>query len=316
MNLPLETRWHEDHSFGQEQKRSGEIRTFIVIIVTVLTMAVEITCGVLFGSLAVLADGLHMAAHAAALSVTAFAYVYARRHAHDSQFNFGTGKANALGGFASAIILLGFSLLMAWESIERLIHPLPIAFNESIGVAVAGLVVNLICIFILDHPHHHPSPHAPHTTPHHHEDSSSERQHDHNLQAAYLHVVTDALTSILAIVALVVGKYTNTPFWDTLVGFLGVILVTRWSFSLIASTSSILMDRQAAPHIFAAIRAAIETNDGNRIKDLHVWCIGPRLYAVELVIVASDSQCPEHYKRLLPMELGIAHLVLEVHQGT
>ena len=183
-------RWAHSHSFGQEKKRPGELRTFIVIALTTGMMAVEVTAGIAYGSIALLADGLHMGSHAVALSVNAFAYVYARRQALSGRFSFGTGKVNTLGGYTGAILLALFALLMAWESCQRLFNPISIAFNQAIAVATVGLVVNGASVFILGDQHEHP-----HEPGHHH------HEHDHNLKAAYLHVLADALTSLLAIAA-------------------------------------------------------------------------------------------------------------------
>ncbi|MBR9986822.1 MAG: CDF family Co(II)/Ni(II) efflux transporter DmeF, partial [Desulfosarcina sp.] len=186
-----ETDLNHSHSFGQDHKRPGESRTIIVIVVTAVMMVVEIITGMLFGSMALLADGLHMASHAAALSINAFAYIYARRHAHDERFSFGTGKVNALGGFAGAVLLAVFAVMMAVESVVRLINPVAIAFNQAIFVAIIGLAVNGLSMLILGHKDgpHHGHDHG-HDHDHHH--------HDHNLRSAYLHVLADALTSFLA----------------------------------------------------------------------------------------------------------------------
>jgi len=294
--------WHRDHSFGQDQQRPGEIRTVIVIAITVAMMAIEIGAGLAYHSIALLADGLHMASHAAALGISAFAYVYARRHAHDRRFNFGTGKVNALGGFAGAMLLGAFALLMAWESVWRLLRPEEIAFNQAILVAVAGLLVNGLCVFILGHTH---DPACPKHGPAHH--------HDHNLRAAYLHVLADALTSLLAIAALLAGKHLGWVWMDPLMGLVGSLLVARWSLDLLRVTSRVLLDRQAPPRILDTIRERIEREPGNEVVDLHVWSIGSQVFAAEIVIVAADPQLPRHYKLLLPHNLRLAHVIVEVH---
>src|SRR5262245_1975996 len=220
-------RWRHDHSFGQERKRPGESRTLIVIAITAGMMVVEIAAGLVFGSMALLADGLHMASHAAALGINALAYVYARRHAHDDSYSFGTGKVNTLGGFTGAVLLAGFAFLMASESVQRLISPVTIAFNQAIFVAVLGLVVNGVSRLVLGHGHDHDEEgtddddHEHPETPHHHR--------DHNLVSAYLHVLADALTSLLAIVALLAAKYLGLNFMDPLMGIVGAFLVARWS---------------------------------------------------------------------------------------
>lgn len=301
--------WQHDHTFGQDQRRPGENRTLIVIIVTASMMVIEIVAGIVFGSMALLADGLHMGSHAAALAITWFAYIYARRHATDERFSFGTGKVNALAGFASAILLAMFALLMVWESIDRFLHPVEIAFNQAILVAIIGLIVNAASVLILggghshDHGHHHHHDHD-----HHHEHS------DHNLRAAYLHVLADALTSLLAIFALLAGKYFGLNWMDPMMGIVGAFLVGRWSVSLIGDTSHVLLDQQAPQQLREQLQAAIEKVDDNRIADLHVWSIGPDIYAAEIVLVTNHPQPPDHYRALLPHDLHIEHCVVEVQR--
>jgi cation diffusion facilitator family transporter len=289
-------------------------------------MVVEITTGIVFGSMALLADGLHMASHAAALSITAFAYVYARRNAHDQRYSFGTGKVNSLGGFTGAVLLAIFALMMAWESVGRLINPVDIAFNQAILVAFAGLLVNGASVFILGHTHEHGHTSEPE---HHHEgenecvDGSHQhgehhhhdhRHHDHNLRAAYLHVLADALTSLLAILALVAGKYYGLIWMDPLMGIVGALLVARWSLGLLRTTSAVLLDRQGPEHIRSAIRESIAGDNDDRVADLHVWSIGPNIYAVELAVVTHDPKPPEQYKEALPKQMGLAHVTVEVHR--
>ena len=293
--------WQHAHSFGQEHKRSGERRTILVIAITATMMAIEIVAGIIFGSMALLADGLHMASHATALFINLFAYVYARRHAHDTRYSFGTGKVNALGGFTGAVLLAVFALIMAWGSVERLIHPVQIAFNQAIFVAIIGLVVNGASVFILGHedePHHE----------HEHDD------HDHNLKSAYFHVLADALTSILAIIALLAAKYFGLIWMDPLMGIVGAVLVCRWSLGLLRITSSILLDRQVSDELKTRIKKGIENTGDNRVADLHLWAIGPNIYGVIISVVTHNPEPPEHYKKLLPSDLGLAHVTVEVHQ--
>lgn len=307
-------RWQHDHSFGQDQRRAGERKTQIVIVITATMMVVEIAAGIVLGSMALLADGLHMASHAVALGINAYAYAYARRHAHDASFSFGTGKVNTLGGFTGAVLLAGFALLMASESVQRLVVPVAIAFDQAIWVAVAGLVVNGVSMWILgaghDHDHHHHGDDDDHNDHHRHEQGGEQ---DHNLVSAYLHVLADALTSLLAIGALLAAKYLGLTWMDPLMGLVGAVLVARWSFGLLKATSAVLLDRSAAPEVCAAIRARIEAVDGNRVADLHVWCIGLNLYSLVLTVVARQPRSPDHYKMLLPDHLGIVHATVEVH---
>lgn len=295
--------WQHDHAFGQDRKRPGESRTLIVIAITFTMMVVEIAAGVIFGSMALLADGLHMASHAAALTINAFAYVYARRHAHDMRFSFGTGKVNALGGFTGAVLLAIFALIMAWESFDRIIHPVPIAFDQAIVVAILGLIVNGVSVFILGHEHDEHEHHHDHHHTHH---------HDHNLKAAYLHVLADALTSLLAIVALLAAKHAGMTWMDPVMGVVGALLVSRWSWGLLRSTSDVLLDKQGPENVRTKIRETLE-GEGDRVADLHVWSIGPNIHGVIVAIVADDPRSPEHYKNALPADLGLAHVTIEVH---
>jgi cation diffusion facilitator family transporter len=332
-------RWRHDHSFGQERRRPGERKTQVVIVITATMMIVEIAAGVLFGSMALLADGLHMASHAVALGINAYAYVYARRHAHDASFSFGTGKVNTLGGFTGAVLLAAFAVLMVSESVQRLVKPVPIAFDQAILVAVVGLIVNGVSMWILsasgahghDHGHHHHHDHdEDHDHQHHahhhdehdrHDDDQdtardghpSHAGHDHNLVSAYLHVLADALTSLLAIVALLAAKYFGLTWMDPLMGLVGAALVARWSFGLLKATSAVLLDRSAPADVCAAIRQSIERLDGNRVADLHVWSIGLDLYAAEVTVVTPVPRPPEHYKALLPSRLNVVHATVEVH---
>ena len=290
------------HVFGQDQKRPGEVRTIIVIGITGIMMVVEIAAGILFGSMALLADGLHMASHAVALSINVFAYIYARRHAHDEQYTFGTGKVNALGGFTGAILLAFFALIMVWESIKRFVYPVEIAFNQAIFVAVLGLIVNGASVFILDSRYDHP----------HHERGDHRQHQDHNLKAAYLHVLADALTSLLAIFALLTAKYLGFIWMDPFMGVVGAVLVSRWSLGLIHDTSAVLLDERAPEEIRTRIKKCIENNEGIRISDLHLWSVGPDIYAAIITVVTNDPKPAEHYKQLIPSDLNLVHITVEV----
>jgi cation diffusion facilitator family transporter len=315
MQHDLPAPWRHDHAFGQDFKRPGERKTQFVIAITATMMVVEIAAGVLFGSMALLADGLHMASHAVALTINAFAYVYARRHARDAAYSFGTGKINTLGGFTGAVLLAGFAVVMAAESVQRLVVPLPIAFDQAIFVAVVGLVVNGVSMLILGHDHGHDHEHASHDDDHDHDhDQGHEgRVHDHNLMSAYLHVLADALTSVLAIVALLAAKYFGYMWMDPLMGIVGAVLVARWSVGLLRETSAVLLDRSASEQVRDEIRASLEAVDGNRVTDLHVWCIGLNLYAAVIGVVTPAPRPPQHYKSLLPTDLGIVHATVEVY---
>jgi len=295
------SRWRHSHAFGQDKKQSGEFRTFIVIAITSSMMLVEIVAGLAFGSMALLADGLHMGSHTIALSINAFAYVYARRNANNERYSFGTGKVNTLGGYTGAILLAVVASMMAWESVERLIAPISIAFNQAIIVAVLGLVVNGASVFILGinqrhgHEHHH------------------DHRHDHNLRSAYFHVLADAITSLLAIFALLVGKYFGAVWMDSVMGVVGAALVARWSLGLLKSTGVILLDQQSSKETQDSIRKTIE-NDDNRIVDLHLWAVGPDIYSAVISIVSRSPQQPEYYKSLLANDLTLDHVSIEVHE--
>jgi cation diffusion facilitator family transporter len=280
----------------------------------------------LFGSMALLADGLHMASHAVALGINAYAYAYARRHAHDASYSFGTGKVNTLGGFTGAVLLAAFAVLMASESVQRLVSPIPIAFNQAIWVAILGLVVNGVSMLILGHHHEHDhddhgyddqhdDDHHDHDHDHDHEHGREHARgaHDHNLASAYLHVLADALTSLLAIVALLAAKYFGLAWMDPFMGLVGAVLVARWSLGLLKTTTAVLLDRSATEEARTAVKDAIERVDGNRVVDLHVWCIGLNLYSAALTVVTPRPRSPEAYKALLPANLHIVHATVEVH---
>ena len=308
--------WRHDHVFDQDQKRAGEARTLLVVVITAVMMVVEIFAGLIYGSMALLADGLHMASHAAALGIAVLAYVISRRLARDRSFTFGVGKINSLAGFTSAVLLLGFALLMATESIDRLFNPLEIGFDQALLVAVVGLVVNGACAWILmstphEHGHGHSHGHA-HSHAHSH-DHENEQKHDHNLRAAYLHVIADALTSVLAIVALLAGKYFGAEWLDPVIGIMGAILVARWSYGLIRDTAGVLLDKQADDSLAEQLRQSIEDDSTARVTDLHYWNIGHDIYAAELVIVSSDPATPGHYRSLIPDHLNVVHITIEIH---
>jgi len=297
--------WQHDHCFGQDIKRSGEKRTIIVLAITAATMGVEISAGLAFGSMALLADGLHMASHAAALSINAFVYIYARKHAADPSFSFGTGKMNALGGFTGAILLFIFALAMVYESFDRLLFPVDIAFNQAIAVAVLGLVVNGISVFLLGHGHNHSHEHG-------HDHACAHTHHDHNLKAAYLHVLADTLTSLLAIGALLTAKYAGLIWMDPVMGLVGAYLVSRWSLGLVKNTGRVLLDKENPQDLRSSIQEALENQD-ERIDDLHVWSIGPGISAAIVSIASKEPQPPDAYKQKLPHNAGLVHVTIEVN---
>lgn len=296
--------WTHDHTFGQDKLQPGERRTLVVIFITSAMMLVEVCAGFILGSMALLADGLHMASHASALAISAFAYRYTRKHASDLRFNFGTGKVNFLAAFASAVLLVVFALIMGSESIKRLFMPVHIVFNQAIFVAILGFTINAISLAVLrDHHHDHNDKHK-----------SDHSHRDHNLWSAYLHVLADALTSLLAIFALIAGKYLGWIWMDPLMGLIGTILVSRWSFGLIRSSSKVLLDMRASEDLYKAIRDSIERNGDNRISDLHVWTIGPGIFAASIAVVTSDPKESDYYRKLLPSVLNLEHVSIAVHR--
>jgi len=293
----LDRRRH-DHTFGTDVRAPGERRTKWVIALTLVTMIVEIAAGTAFGSMALLADGWHMASHAAALSVTAFAYWFSRRHSRSERYSFGTGKVGALGGFASATALSLVAMLILVESAERLVAPVGIQFNQAIGVAAAGLVVNLVSALLLRDDHDHDDP--------------AHQHHDHNLKAAYLHVLADALTSVFAIVALVTGKFLAWAWMDPVMGVVGSLVIARWSYGLIRDTSRVLLDAEVDEDEREAIRAIVEAEHDTHVVDLHVWRVGPRHFAAIVAVVTSDAKEPDHYKSLLRSRPDLVHVTVEV----
>lgn len=297
--------WKHEHTFGLEEMTVGEKSTRLVIALTGMMMIVEVVAGIAFGSMALLADGMHMGSHAVALAISAAAYMLARKYARDRRFSFGIGKVNGLAGYTSAIILAVFAFSMAWKSIDRFFNPEEIVFNQAILVAVIGLIVNVVSVRILDAKHSHDQ----HTHSH-----QSGVHSDHNLRSAYLHVLADALTSVLAIVALLSGKYFGVMWMDPVMGLVGAVLVARWSVGLLRETSLLLLDQQAPVNVREEIREAIESQDDNRISDLHLWAIGPDIFAAVISIISASPKQPDEYKGLIPDHLGLVHATVEVHQ--
>lgn len=290
-----------DFLHGQEH---GERRVYMVLGLTVVTMVVEIVAGLLFNSMALTADGWHMGTHAAAFGITLFAYRYARRNADNPRFSFGTGKVSVLGGFASAIALGVVAVLMAAESVHRLLDPRNIRFNEAILVAVIGLMVNLVSAVLLKEDHHH-----------HHHGHEHGHPHDHNLKAAYFHVLADALTSVTAIIALVLGRYFGWVVLDPLMGIVGSLIIARWALGLLKDTSRILLDGSVGAETRDAIRAAVEEQSDCRVTDLHVWAVAPDHHAVILAVRSSSGCTPDDVKALLSGIPHLLHINVEVHTG-
>ena len=295
--------WTHDHVFLGSEHSRHERRTWFVVALTSAMMVGEIVVGWLSGSMALLADGWHMATHAAALGIAGLAYLFARRQARNSHFSFGTGKFGDLAAFSSAIILAMVAVQIAYESAVRLLHPVPIAYGEAIAVATLGLGVNLLSAWLLrdDHDHHHGHGHS--HAHHHHQDN--------NLRAAYVHVLADAATSILAIAALLVAMYSQWVWTDPLVGIVGSCVIASWAYGLLRASGAVLLDVNADKNLEAVIRDRIETK-GDRVTDLHLWQVGPGHRAVVISVISDHPLPPATYKRRLGGLRGLSHVTIEV----
>jgi cation diffusion facilitator family transporter len=306
MNRPEHSRFRHSHNFVSDFTK-GERRTHIVIAITGVMMVVEITAGILFHSMALLADGWHMSTHVIAFLITAIAYYFTRRHSANEQYSFGTGKIGVLGGFASAIVLSVVALLMAGESVHRLFVPLEIHFNEAIGIAFVALTVNVVCALLLKDAHHDPG----------HEHGGQDRHHhshhrDLNLQAAYLHVLADAFTTFLAIVALTSGKFFGLAWLDPVVGLVGSGVVFSWAYQLLRDTSGILVDRTPlSSDLPDEIRRAVESDGDSMVTDLHVWQVGAGKFAAIVSIVAHEPRPSDHYRALFREHDELVHVTIE-----
>ncbi|MBM6595386.1 CDF family Co(II)/Ni(II) efflux transporter DmeF [Microvirga pudoricolor] len=314
-----DTLQHEHVFLGDNHERNERL-TWFVIALTATMMVVEIVAGTLYGSMALVADGWHMSTHAAAMLISALAYFYARRHARNPRFTFGTGKLGDLAGFASAIILALIALLIGWESLLRLANPIPIDFTQAIAVAVIGLVVNLASAWLLkDDHHHHHGHHGHHDHGHHHDHGTHHGHHHHhaggrdnNLRAAYLHVLADALTSLLAIAALLAGSAYGWLWLDPLMGIVGALVIARWSWGLIRDAGAVLLDViPEGEDLPDEIREALE-GDGDRITDLHVWQVGPGHHAAIISVATPAPKTPSAYKDRLTHLHELSHVTVEV----
>ncbi len=301
--------WQHTHDFSLKNDK-GEKSTFYVLILTAITMVVEIFAGSIYGSMALLADGWHMGTHVAAFLIAIFSYRYAKKHANNPSFAFGTGKVNVLGGFTSAIALAVVALVMLIESLQRIIEPQAIHFNEAIVVACIGLLVNIISVFLLKDEDHHHHGHD-HEHEHHH---GHDHNHDHNLKAAYMHVLADALTSLLAIIALVSGKYMGWTWLDPVMGIVGAIIITRWAYGLVKQSGPILLDASIDEDYKHKIKSAIENDSDNKISDLHIWRVSANHYAAIISLVTHYPNSNKHYKSLLSQFHKLSHITIEVHE--
>ncbi|AYO17692.1 cation transporter [Vibrio owensii] len=293
------------HDFVSHNQK-GEKRTLYVLILTVTTMVVEIAAGTMFGSMALLADGWHMGTHAAAFCITLFAYRYAKQNAHNDRFSFGTGKVSVLGGFTSAIALGIVALMMMVESIHRLFNPESIQFNEAIMVAVIGLVVNLASMLLLQDHHHHGHDHHDH----HSHDHEHEHHHDHNLTAAYFHVLADTLTSLLAIVALIVGKFYGWVWLDAMMGIVGAVVIGKWTLGLMKQTAPVLLDESINQSYRDEITETLTPYA--EIVDLHIWKVSGHHYSAAIALKNHSDKTLDEFKQLLSKFDKIHHLTLEV----
>jgi cation diffusion facilitator family transporter len=330
------------HVFLGEGHERNERRTWTVIALCSFMMVAEIVGGVLFGSIALIADGLHMSTHASALLLAALAYRFARRHVDDDRFSFGTGKFGDLAGFTSAIVLAMIALLIGYEALTRFIWPVPISFNEAIPIAALGLIVNVASVLLLsgghEHAHSHRHEHA-HEHEHEHEhghghahdhdhgdDRLSHHEHahvqedahhaahrDNNLRAAVVHVLADAAVSILVIVGLTLGRLFGWVWMDPVAGLLGAIVIAAWAYTLVRDTGAILLDMTPDRGMAERMRAVIET-DGDRLTDLHLWRLGPGHLGVIVSVATRQERGPDYYQALLGRFRALSHVTVEVQR--
>ena len=308
--------WQHSHVFLGARHDRHERRTWFVVALTTAMMLAEIVGGTLFGSMAVVADGWHMSTHAGALTIAALAYRFARRHAHDPRFTFGTGKMGELAAFCSAVILALIAAAIGYEAVTRIFTPVAIHFREAIPLAAVGLLVNLASAWLLsDHGHHHGHAHADdhHDHDHGHHHGAHRRGQDSNFRAAYVHVLADALTSMLAIVALTCGFLFGWVWLDPLMALVGVAVILSWSFGLIRSAGTVLLDMVPDRHLAGHIRKHLEV-DGDRVCDLHLWRLGPGHVGLIAAVVSDHPQAPSAYKHRLDGIAGLSHVTIEVHR--
>jgi cation diffusion facilitator family transporter len=321
--------WVHDHIFGEES-HAAERSTRLVMWITAAMMVVEIAAGWWFNSMALLADGWHMSSHALAIGLSAFAYSAARKYANDKRFAFGTWKIEILAGYTSAVFLLAIAGLMAFSSVERFVAPQPIHYRDAIIIAVIGLIVNVACAFILgdahhhgnhghDHGHHHGHDHGHHTdaAQQNSREDGGHHHHDLNLKSAYVHVIADAATSVLAIAALIGGWLYGWAWLDPLMGLVGAVLVTIWAKNLMVETGKILLDREMDAPVVDEIREVVEGNANGgptRLVDLHVWRVGRQSYSCAMSVVTHDpSLTAAHLRDQLAVHGEIVHSTIEIH---
>ena len=318
------SRWRHEHVFLGRSHRKNERKAWAVIGLTATMMVVELVAGSLYGSMALLADGWHMATHVGALGITALAYYYARRHASDPAFSFGTGKFGDLAGFSSAMILAVISLIIAYQSVTRLFAPVAISFDEAILVASVGLCVNLLSAYLLHerleggdspdrHGHEATAAHQHGHSHGHREDHDHAQHRDYNIRSAHLHVLADGLTSFLAVIALVTGRNYGWVWMDPMMGIVGSIVIARWSYGLMRDSAKVLLDAQASPELAAEIRRAVEAGSEDRVADLHLWRLGPGHFGAIVSIVSDRPRPASEFKSRLAHRRELAHLTVEVN---
>lgn len=288
-----------DHVFLGSAHEENAKRTLWVVALTVVMMVGEIVAGYITGSMALLADGFHMATHAGALGIAAAAYSYAKRHASSSRYSFGTGKVGDLGGFASALILGMVSLAIAVESVMRLLQPTEVQFGTATLIAIVGLIVNIVSALLLGHGHSHG-----------HDDHHGHGHGDNNMKSAYVHVIADALTSVLAIAALLAGRYLGWVWLDPVMGIVGAIVIARWAWSLMGVTSAVLLD-QTDEHVAEEIRELVEKPGDATITDLHVWRVGPEAHAAIVSVLGESTVSAESIRERLKPVHEVSHLTVE-----
>ena len=311
-NLASASLFSHGHSF-HEGNPSAERKTLIVVIITAIMMCAEIAGGWIYNSMALLADGWHMSSHTLALGLSLLAYAAARRYANDRRFNFGTWKIEILGGYTSAILLILVAGLMLFQSCERLLSPSPIFYNEAIALASLGLVVNIVCAWLLRDDHTHGHSHDAHG----HDDHDLEHGHEHhdlNLRSAYIHVITDAATSVLAIIALIGGKFWGADWLDPIMGIVGAALVSFWAYGLIRDTSRVLLDAEMDAPIVKAIEKSIASMSPRaELTDLHVWRVAQKQYACIVSVVAEHPLSVDEVKQALMHHHAMAHISVEIN---
>lgn len=303
--MTLMTNHAHEHVFLGAAHEENARRTLWVVMLTVVMMVAEIAAGYLTGSMALLAEGFHMATHAGALGIAAAAYAYAKRHARSPRYSFGTGKVGDLGGFASALILALVALGIGVESVIRLLEPTAVQFGTATLIAIAGLVVNIVSALLLGHGHSHGHDHN-----HEHDHEHHHLSNDNNLKSAYVHVLADALTSVLAIAALLAGRYLGWVWLDPVMGIVGAIVIARWAWSLMGITVGVLLD-QTDEHVAAEIRELVEQPGDARITDLHVWRVGPDAHAAIVSVVGQASTDADSIRERLKPVHEVSHLTVE-----